>query len=88
MVTQNLNQTGLKRAISSTIDHATRQQILDYLISAGIGYTSPDDGATIPAQEGAGSRSFSVGSAELRLKFRLGIPSTDVRMLVRHIRTT
>lgn len=54
MVTQNLNQTGLKAAISSTIDHAARQQILDYLISAGIGYTSPDDGATIPVEVGAG----------------------------------
>ncbi|MDH2380173.1 hypothetical protein [Bradyrhizobium sp. CER78] len=51
---QGLNQTQLKVVISSTIDHASRQRILDYLISAGIGYTSPDDGATIPVQQGAG----------------------------------
>ena len=48
MATSNLDQTGLKAAIHSTIDHATQRQILDYLINAGIGYTSPDDGATIP----------------------------------------
>ncbi|WP_050632133.1 calcium-binding protein [Bradyrhizobium viridifuturi] len=53
MATSNLNQTDLEAAISSTIDQATRQQILDDLIAAGIGYTSPDDGATIPVQEGA-----------------------------------
>lgn len=54
MATSNLDQTDLEAAINSTIDLATRQQILDYLISTGIGYTSPDDGATVPVEQGAG----------------------------------
>ncbi|UFX43049.1 hypothetical protein HAP47_0027995 [Bradyrhizobium sp. 41S5] len=54
MTTRNLDQAHLKAAIDATIDHATRQQILDYLINAGTGCTSPDDGATIPVEVGAG----------------------------------
>ncbi|WP_050626312.1 hypothetical protein [Bradyrhizobium viridifuturi] len=54
MATYNLDQTDLKHAINSTIDHATQQQIFNYLINSGIGYTNPDDGTAVPVQVGAG----------------------------------
>ncbi|KIU45314.1 MULTISPECIES: calcium-binding protein [Bradyrhizobium] len=53
MATSNLDQADFEAAINSTIDPATRQQLIDYLIAAGIGYTSPDNGATIPVEQGA-----------------------------------
>ena len=53
MATSNLDQADLEAAINSTIDPATRQQLIDYLIAAGIGYTSPDNGATISVGRGS-----------------------------------
>jgi len=61
MATYNLDQTDLKAALTPSIDPAIQQQIIDYLINAGVGYTNPDDGTAIPVQTGGAIGTVSIG---------------------------